>query len=159
METANRLALLREQPFVEGLTPAQIERLASLAREVRYDRGHVLFREGEECDDFYLIVSGLVALEIAPPEGSFRVDTLSAGDELGWSSFLMGRGRQFQARVLRDLHALAFSGADLRVLCEEDTAFGYELMRRLLGVVADRLQATRLQVMDMYWPVAKKAGA
>jgi len=44
-------------------------------------------------------------------------------------------------------------------LCDEDTAFGYRLMRRVLGVVADRLQATRLLVMDSYWPVAKKAGA
>jgi hypothetical protein len=32
-------------------------------------------------------------------------------------------------------------------------------MHRLLGVVAERLQATRLQLLDMYWPVAHRAGA
>jgi CRP-like cAMP-binding protein len=86
------------------------------------------------------------------------VDTLGAGDEFGFSS-VMGHGTVFQARVLQDLHALAFDAAELRALCEKDTAFGYKLMRRLLGVVADRLQVTRLHVMDFYWPVARRAGA
>jgi hypothetical protein len=31
-------------------------------------------------------------------------------------------------------------------------------MHRLLGVVAERLQATRLQLLDMHSPVAKRAG-
>ena len=61
--------------------------------------------------------------------------------------------------MLQDLHALAFDAAALRALCEEDTAFGYELMRRLLAVVADRLQATRLLVMDTHSRVAQRAGA
>jgi len=57
------------------------------------------------------------------------------------------------------VQALLFEGPDLRAMCEADTAFGYALMLRLLGVVAQRLQATRLQVLDTFWPVAKRAGA
>ena len=151
--------VLRKQPFVEGLQPPQVERLAALARRVHFDRDKVLFESGEECPEFYLITSGLVALEIAPASGVFRVDTLGEGDELGWSSILMGHGRQFQARTLREVDALAFDGAALRALCEDDPAFGYALMRRLLAVVADRLQVTRLHLMDHHWPVAHKAGA
>lgn len=151
------LARLRRQPFVEGLKPLQVEKLAALAKEVRFAPEQVLFREGEECGAFYLIESGLVALEIAPPSGVVRVDALGEGDELGWSSVLM-RGTQFQARSLRESRALAFDGTDLRAFCEEDPAFGYALMRRLVAVVADRLQVTRLHLMDTYWPVAHKAG-
>jgi CRP/FNR family transcriptional regulator, cyclic AMP receptor protein len=150
--------LLRRQPFVRGLPERQIEQLGALAKEARFERNLILFREGEESQEFYLIVSGMVALEIAPPSGAFRVDTLGAGDEFGWSS-VMGHGTVFQARVLDDLHALAFNAADLRALCERDTAFGYELMRRLLGVVSDRLHVARLHLMDTYLPVAKRAGA
>ena len=156
--TSETTALLRKQPFVRGMREHEIEQLGELAREVRYERDHVLFGEGEESPEFYLIVSGNVALEIAPPSGVFRVDTLGAGDEFGWSS-VMGHGTVFQARVLDNLHALAFDAAQLRALCDRDNVFGYELMRRLLGVVADRLQVTRLHVMDYYWPVAKRAGA
>jgi CRP/FNR family cyclic AMP-dependent transcriptional regulator len=152
------MELLRAHPFVRGMADDQLGQLGAIAKQARFERDRILFGEGEEGTDFYLIVSGSVSLEIAPPGGVCRVDTLGPGDELGWSS-VMGSDTVFQGRVLQELHVLAFDAAGLRRLCEEDTAFGYEFMRRLLGVVADRLQATRLLVMDSFWPVAKRAGA
>jgi CRP-like cAMP-binding protein len=86
------------------------------------------------------------------------VQTLHAGDELGWSAILMGRGKHFQARALQPVQALAFDGAKLLNACREEPAFGFALMYRMVGVVSERLQATRLQVLDMYSPVAKRAG-
>jgi CRP-like cAMP-binding protein len=159
MDTAAVVALLQKQPFVQGFSQQQVDKLATLAKEEHFESDRILFREGEECSEFYLIISGSVALEMAPPGGTFRVETLGAGDEFGWSSLLAEQGRLFQARVLRDTRVLAFEGTDLRAMCDEDTAFGYEVMRRLLVVVAGRLQATRLYVVDNYWPAAKKAGA
>jgi len=153
------LATLRRHPFVREFEPRHVERLAGLARDVRFDRDHVIFREGDDCSEFYLIVTGLVALEIAAPGHTFRVQTLFAGDELGWSALLMGSGKQFQARALERIDALAFEGADLLAACREDTAFGFALMQRLLAVVAERLQATRIQLLDTYSPVAARAGA
>jgi CRP-like cAMP-binding protein len=155
----SHLSTLRHHPFVLGFETRHVERLAALARDVRFDRNHIIFREGDECSEFYLIVNGLVALEIAAPGHTFRVQTLFAGDELGWSALLMGSGKHFQARALERVEALAFEGADLLAACAEDTAFGFALMQRLLGVVAERLQATRLQLLDSYSPVAARAGA
>lgn len=150
---------LRKHPFVKEFGEAQIRKLAALAREVTFERDQVIFREGDECSEFYLIVSGLVALEIAAPGHTFRIQTLHGGDEFGWSAMLMGRGKHFQARALDRVEALAFQGADLIKACQEDAAFGYAFMHRLLEVVSERLQATRLQLLDMYSPIAKKAGA
>jgi CRP-like cAMP-binding protein len=144
---------------VEEFQPQHIEKLASMATRVRFERDQVIFREGDECGEFYLIMTGLVALEIAAPDHVLRVQTLSAGDELGWSAILMGRRKHFQARALERSEALAFDGGELLIACKQDAAFGYVLMHRLLGVVSERLQATRLQVLDMYSPVAKRAGA
>jgi len=155
----NHLATLRHHPFVLEFEARHIERLAALARDVRFERNHVIFREGDDCSEFYLIVNGLVALEIAAPGHTFRVQTLFAGDELGWSALLMGSGKQFQARALERVDALGFEASDLLAACSEDPAFGYALMRRLLGVVAERLQATRVQLLDMYSPAAARAGA
>ncbi len=152
------VAVLQKHPFVEEFQPQHIEKLSSLAKEVRFERDNVMFHEGDECHDFYLIVEGRVALEIEAPGHTFRVQTLSAGDELGWSAILMGRGKHFQARTLQPVHALAFDGVALLDTCRADPAFGFALMYRMLGVVSERLQATRLQVLDMYSPVAKRAG-
>ena len=157
METL--LAMLRHHPFVMEFDTRHVERLAALAKDIRFDRNHIIFREGDECSEFSLIVTGLVALEIAAPGHTFRVQTLFAGDELGWSALLMGSGKHFQARTLERVEALAFEGSELLAACREDPAFGFALMQRLLGVVAERLQATRLQLLDMYSPVAARAGA
>jgi len=98
-------------------------------------------------------------IEIAAPGHIFRVQTLFAGDELGWSAMLGSSGKQFQARALERTEALAFEAADLLAACRDDPAFGFVLMHRLLGVVAERLQATRVQLLDSYSPVAARAGA
>ena len=155
----HHLSKLRHHPFVLEFEPRHVEKLASLAHDVRFERGQIIFHEGDDCSEFYLIVNGLVSLELVAPGQTFRVQTLFAGDELGWSALLMGSGKQFQARALERVDALAFEGADLLAACREDTAFGFALMSRLLAVVASRLQATRVQLLDMYSPVAARAGA
>lgn len=158
MSEANVLTELRKHPFVEGFTPEHIEKLRAMAREVRFSRDQVVFREGDDARDFFLIGSGRVALEIEEPDHVLRIHTLSAGDELGWSAVLTGRGKYFQARALEPVRALAFDGAQLLQACHEDTSFGFALMHHMLGVVSERLQATRLQIHDMFSPVAKRAG-
>ena len=66
------------------------------------------------------------------------------------------RGKHFKARTLEPVRALSFDGGRLRQACEQDAAFGYALMRQLLTVVSERLQATRLQLLDVYAPRAAK---
>jgi CRP-like cAMP-binding protein len=160
MTTQAVLDALRKHPFVQGFEAPQVDKLAALAKEVRFDPDQIIFREGDECSEFYLIVSGRVGIEIAAPNRTYRVETLAAGDEFGWSAILAGKGKHFQARVLAlPVAALAFEGPQLLALCREDPPLGLNLMIALLGVVSERLQFTRLQVLDTYWPAAKMAGA
>src|SRR5512134_104138 len=148
--------LLYAHPFAHEFEAAHIDRLSAMAREVSFGRDQIIFREGDDTHDFYLIISGRVALEMQEPDHVLRVQTLGAGDELGWSSVLMGRGKYFQARALDPVKALAIDGPQLLAACRKDTAFGFALMLRILGVVSERLQATRLQLHDMHSPKAKR---
>jgi CRP-like cAMP-binding protein len=104
------------------------------------------------------LLSGKVALETNTPGRTVRIVTLGPGEELGWSSLTPSHSKQFQARALEETEALAFDGARLQHACEEDCRFGYTLMTAMLRVVANRLQSTRLQLLDMYSPVAAKVG-
>ena len=152
-------AQLAQHPFSKEFKPHQIDRLAALAREVSFPPDHIVFREGDQVDEFYLTVTGRVALEMVVGDKVLRIQTLGDGDEFGWSSLITGSGKQFQARTLEPVVALAFHGELLLQACREDGDFGFQLMQRLMGIVAERLHGTRLQLIDTYSPVAKRAGA
>ena len=152
------VAVLQKHPFVGEFQPQHIEKLSALAKEVQFERDSVIFHEGDECHDFYLIIKGRVALEMEALRHTLRVQTLGAGDEFGWSAMLMGRGKHFQARALEPVTALAIDGTELLEACRRDNSLGFALMYRMLGVVSERLQATRLQLHDMHSPVARLAG-
>jgi CRP-like cAMP-binding protein len=152
METKALIDLLREHPFLEGFKPPHIQKMAEMAHEVQFGRDQMIFREGDECGLFYLILSGRIALEVSAPGRIMRVHTVGPGEELGWSSLLMGDAKHFQARTLEPVRALALDGARLRQTCEQDHGFGYLLMLQLVRIVAQRLHATRLQLLDIYAP-------
>lgn len=141
---------LSAHPFLEGFAPNHLETLSQLAFEVTFDPDQIIFREGDPSSFFYLIVSGKVALEIATPGRFIAIQTVGDGEELGWSSLLDQVNKQFRARCLDPVRALAFDGARVIAACETDHEFGYMILRKVLEIVADRLRATRLQVLDVY---------
>jgi len=157
--TDSVLDAVRNHPFTQGLTPEHCATLASLARHASFGKDEIIFQEGDPKHEFFLLLSGRVSLEMLVQGKTLRVHTLEAGDELGWSAVLMGGGKRFQARALEPVESLAFDGYALLERCRADTGFGYKIMHRLLGVVSERLQAARIQVLDMHSPIARRAGA
>lgn len=141
----------REHDLLKNFEPQHLERLAGLAQEVKFNRDQIVFREGEKHGFFYLIVEGSAVLEIVAVGRSVLLQTLHEGDAMGWSS-LVGEegGAHFEARALTPVRALAFDGKKLREACESDAAFGYRMMKSLLALITDRLDASRMQLVDMY---------
>ncbi len=158
MTTTSLGAALRRHRFVAEFEPEHIARLGDLAEEVHFAESQIIFREGDDYSVFYLLGEGMVALELEMPGTVLRVQTLHAGDELDWSAVLPHAGKHFQARALSPVTALAFEGAKLLAAFKADPAFGLAFMLRLMGVVSDRLRATRVQLLDLYSAEAKRAG-
>jgi len=144
--------LLAKHPITEGLLPYQLERLATIASEARFEKNQVIFREGDEASQFFLLISGRVALEINVEGKPRRIQTLEEGDELGWSSVLQSSRKFFQARALEPVRALVFDGPRLLEVFSGDRALGYRFLSRILTVVAERLKSTQIQLLDMYSP-------
>jgi CRP/FNR family cyclic AMP-dependent transcriptional regulator len=143
--------LLAGVPALYGLEDADRELLAGCARNVRFAAGEHVFREGEAADSFYLVRHGSVALEaFVPTRGTVVVQTLEAGELLGWSWLFPPHRWHFDARAVSLVRATAFDGVCLRQKCEEDPRLGYRLMGRFAQVLIERLQATRFQLLDVY---------
>lgn len=139
------------QSILEGFEPQDLERLAALAKEVHFKRDRLVFREGENHGRFYLILDGSVVLEITAGGHPMSLQTLNGGDAMGWSSLVESEGgAHFQARAVSPVRALVFDGPLLRGACESDPAFGYRMMKALLTLVTERLDASRMQLVDMY---------
>jgi CRP-like cAMP-binding protein len=149
---------LESHPFVSDFSPQDRARLATLAKEVHFEPDQVIFREGDDYSVFYLLGKGMVALELEVPGHVLRVQTLYAGDVFDWSALLPHAGKHFQARALDAVTALAFEGDQLLASFRADPQFGLVFMLRLMGVVSERLRNTRLQLVDVYSPEAKRAG-
>jgi len=156
--TQNLLQILQKHPFVAEFRPEHTAKLAALAKQVPFATGQVIFHEGDDHSVFYLLGEGMVALEIEAPGRVMRVQTLYAGDEFDWSALLPHAGKHFQARALSAVTALAFEGEELLASFRSDPEFGLAFMLRLMGVVSERLRATRVQLLDMYASEAKLAG-
>ena len=144
-------ALLREVSVFRGLEPAQLELIAGCGSNVHLDQGTVLFREGDAADTFYVVRQGTVALETyVPARGPAMIETLESGEVVGWSWLFAPYRWHFDARALTDVRATAFDGACLRGKAEADPRLGYDLMSRFAQVLIERLQWTRLRLLDLY---------
>lgn len=143
--------MLAEHPFLRDLDPKYIPLLNGCASNVRFDAGQFIFREGQSANQFYIIRHGKVALEsYSPASGAIRILTLGDGDVLGSSWLIPPYQWHFDARALMLTRAIAFDAECIRAKCESDHDLGYELMKRVTQIMTQRLQATRLQLMDVY---------
>jgi len=144
-------SVIRQHPFFRGLEERHIQFIVGCAKNVRFDQNQYIFREGDAADQFYFIREGLVSVELmVPQKGPATVQTVGEGDVLGWSWLAPPYRWHFDARALHKIHALDFDGKCLRAKCEEDHDLGYEILKRFANVVTERLDATRLQLLDLY---------
>jgi CRP-like cAMP-binding protein len=144
-------AVLADTPFLAGLGQTELALLAGCARNVRFDPGTLLLREGDPADVFFLLRHGTVAIEtFDAARGPVTIETIDAGEVVGWSWLFPPYRARFDARALSVVRATAFDGGCLRGKCEEDPALGFEFMKRFAQVMIERLQWTRLRLLDVY---------
>ena len=149
--------ILAAHPFFQGMEEPYRELFVDCASNVRFEAGQVIFREGEEANQFYVIRHGRVAVEISTSErGAVIIQSLGEGEVLGWSWMMPPYRWHFDARAVELTRAIALDGRCLRERSESDHDLGFQLMKRAAEVMEERFQATRLQLLDVYGHAAPK---
>jgi len=145
--------LLKDHPFFADLSEKHLEDLSGCARNEKFDAGDSIFHEGGLADRFYILRHGQVAVEVKVPyKGSVVLETLHPDDTLGWSWLVPPYHWAFDARAVTLVRAVSLDGVCLRDKMEADHDLGYQLMRRFVPVMGERLRAARLQMLDLYAP-------
>ena len=149
--TGTVAARISAHPFFAALTDAQLAALSEDAITETFTAGQRLFDEGGIADMFWLIEHGSIALDMrVPGRGDQIVETLGPGTVLGWSWLHPPYRWHFRAVARLATTAIAFDAASVRRRCDADPAFGYAMLRSFTPVITERLQATRLRLLDLY---------
>lgn len=137
-------------PGLATLPADALASIAALATEERHAPDSLVFTEGDAPGDLYWLVHGQVQLtQHFDGRGTTAVLTLSDGELLGWSA-LLRRRRVASARTLSETTLVRFDTSALLELCEHDARVGHRVMALAFEELADRLHATRLQLLDVY---------
>ncbi len=141
---------LREIEVLKQMSGEQLEFLAGCTRHAHFKKGDYLIRERSEANEFFALREGAVALEMGVGNRTFVFHTVGKGRVVGWSWLIPPYRSQFDARALTDVAAIRVDAACVRQKCEDDPAFGYQIMKRFSQVMAERLIATQMRLVDIY---------
>ena len=143
--------IVTQHHFFAGLEQQFAGLVSGCARNVRFDAGSYVFRKGEPANEFYLIREGSVALQIAGQGGKpITFQTVGSDEVVGLSWLIPPYRWSFDAKATTRIRAIGIHATCLRDKCEADHDLGYELMKRFMPVLIGRLDAARLQALDVY---------
>jgi CRP/FNR family transcriptional regulator, cyclic AMP receptor protein len=146
-----RAEILGHFGFFNGLPEHILSAIASCGVISNWSGSEYIAQEGQHAGAFYAIQSGIVTIEIhSPGQGRHILQTLHEGDVAGWSWLFAPHKWTFDIRAATSVQLIAFAGSQLLDVFAAHPDVGYIMVRRLAKVMALRLQAARLQLLDVY---------
>jgi CRP/FNR family transcriptional regulator, cyclic AMP receptor protein len=150
MKTQSIAQSLLRLPFFTDMSREHLEFVSGCATHVRMKGGQLVLTQGRKCDRFYLIRSGAVALELHAANRTLEIMTVGENDIIGWSWMVPPYTYHYDGRAINDVSLVGFDADCVRQKCDADPVFGYDMYKRFSSLIADRLMATRMQLLDVY---------
>jgi CRP/FNR family transcriptional regulator, cyclic AMP receptor protein len=142
---------LVKHPVFAGLTPSQMQLIITYASELEFKPGQRVFQRDFDAHEFFIVRKGSVAIEVPSIDGdSMKIQTVGDGSLLGWSWFIPPYRWSFDARAVTASSLISIDGDKLRKACDDDTKLGYNLIKRFAALMAERLNAARIEAMRHY---------
>lgn len=139
--------LLREYLDVPGTSEETLKKIEAASELKTYNANDIIYREHENSRYLFIVVSGQVDVQYLLKNGRRRtLDNCVKGDMLLWSAMIKPHETNSIGICRAESELLAIDGQALLQICDQDNAFGYQLMSRVASVIRRRLQATRSQL-------------
>ncbi|MCF3122339.1 cyclic nucleotide-binding domain-containing protein [Streptomyces arenae] len=145
--------------MLSALPTVHRERLMRIARQVSFPAGTRLFEEGGHADRFWIVRTGSIVLDMhVPGRRAPVIETLGHGELVGWSWLFPPYVWQLGAAAQSPVRADEFDAQAVRLMCEDDPALGAVVGQWVGRVLAHRLQAARIRLLDLYAPYGSGDG-
>jgi CRP/FNR family cyclic AMP-dependent transcriptional regulator len=137
--------LMSETILFAGLDDDALAKVVEAGRDLEMRRGDMLFREGDDPDELFVVVSGRIAIANKSIDGrESMVALMEEGDLFGEMGLFDGRGRSAEARALETSVVTAVPYGPVRNLYENDPA----LLWRVVAMLAGRLRTMDVALAD-----------
>ena len=150
--------ILKQTDIFYDFSPSQLEMVANLCQEKSFDTGKVIFYEGADSDELYIIVQGEVDILVNPalvsnhPEEErdpVTIATLRRGQSFGEIALVDQGLRSATARAAKNnTRLLIIPSEKLMLICTSYPQLGYLLMRNLAADLSLKLRSTDLRIRE-----------
>lgn len=138
-------ALLAQVEVFSELEERELAEVAQVAVPRSFDRGEVIFREGDSGDTCYVVRSGSVSIRREHMDGrTLALAELRPGSIFGELAMFGGETRSATAETLEPTQLVAVLGADMQRVLRSSPEIGL----KMLGALADRLRRANERLLQ-----------
>jgi CRP/FNR family cyclic AMP-dependent transcriptional regulator len=144
-------AIISENLFFKHFTPGEIDLLVKHSAFVSFNEGEYLLTARQEAKGFYFIIGGSVSIQVFSHEhGILEIETIQDGEFLGWSWLVSPYVYHYDAVAFEKTKAIYFDAVALKREMDHNHEFGYKIYKLFTPVIVERLQASRLSILELY---------
>ena len=147
------IEMLRNFSLFDHQDDAMLARIANLAEERIIEAGGTLFSQGDPAKHLYLVVDGSIVLTMNVGQKGAQtleeLEPLGKDRVVGWSSMVKPHVYKMGAYAKQKSRVIAFEGAKLHRLFDENPSFGYYFLQKLTEVIGSRLIGKCVQLMSL----------
>jgi CRP-like cAMP-binding protein len=137
---------LSQFSLFNGLPEPLLKQIAEIGVQTSVKKGEFVFHEGEKADKLHFLLDGSVALRVkltSRPE-SVTVSFVSTPfQSFGWSGIVPPFHYTSSAECDEDSNLLIIPAQPFMKLMEENPQAGFQVMKRIAEIIADRLRNSR----------------
>jgi CRP/FNR family transcriptional regulator len=161
-------AVLRKTPLFASLTQNELQALAARTIRRRFQRGELLFGEGDPCTGLFLVASGKIRIFKLSPSGREQVLAIEGpGSSFAELPVFDGGNYPAAASASEDAEVLFVSRKDFQNFCREHPEVGLKViavvgsrLRRLVGIIEDLSFTTvRQRLITLILRLAQASGS
>lgn len=142
---------LKGHPFFQGLEENYFSDLEECSTRADYPKDIYLLRTQMPANDFFVLLEGQVKLLNHVPGGKVAaLETIAAPNIVGWSWLVSPYRWHFDVKTMTPVSTLRIHAPQILAKMALDKALAADLYQRFMALVVERLQAARMQSMDIY---------
>lgn len=129
-----------------SLDAQEMQLLIGKSTHLRIPKGSTIVRRGDAGQELFVLLDGVADVRSARASGCVRLATLGRGDVFGEMSLVTSRARSADVVAATDVEVIILERTFVHKLVQASPSLAAKLLLNLCSVLAERLEATSLQV-------------